>query len=244
MIRVRFQPTNPGQFFACCGLLELADRLWDGAEGWFEERTFRLRLAAQPRTSLPDLLTAIAAAPLRQSDADDETSSPIEIPAPFGLRLDWWQESAAGCKDLKTWAGRMSGARIARAMQAELGKAEYHHDGLLDHGAVVYDPAEPAKKVEPFYFDARRICRGGIPMPGGLAAVPAEAGRQAASLRVLPVAPSAGAGGRGSGGLRLSGPGFEPGFPVRKCVPYGSAETQGIRKRDPGLERKEPWTSN
>jgi CRISPR-associated protein Csb3 len=28
--------TNPGQFFACCGLLELADRLWPGAEGWFE----------------------------------------------------------------------------------------------------------------------------------------------------------------------------------------------------------------
>lgn len=27
--------TNPGQFFACCGLLELADRLWPGAEGWF-----------------------------------------------------------------------------------------------------------------------------------------------------------------------------------------------------------------
>ena len=28
--------TNPGQFFACCGLLELADRLWPGAEGWFD----------------------------------------------------------------------------------------------------------------------------------------------------------------------------------------------------------------
>jgi CRISPR-associated protein Csb3 len=27
--------TNPGQFFACCGLLELAYRLWPGAEGSF-----------------------------------------------------------------------------------------------------------------------------------------------------------------------------------------------------------------
>lgn len=35
-IRVAVDPTNPGQFFACCGLLELADRLWNGAEGWFE----------------------------------------------------------------------------------------------------------------------------------------------------------------------------------------------------------------
>ena len=43
-IQVRFEPTNPGQFFACCGLLELADRLWGGAMGWFdEELNFRLR---------------------------------------------------------------------------------------------------------------------------------------------------------------------------------------------------------
>jgi CRISPR-associated protein Csb3 len=34
-ITVALDPTNPGQFFACCGVLELADRLWDGAEGWF-----------------------------------------------------------------------------------------------------------------------------------------------------------------------------------------------------------------
>ena len=42
-IRMHFQPTNPGQFFACCGLLELADRLWGGVEGWFEEDSFWLR---------------------------------------------------------------------------------------------------------------------------------------------------------------------------------------------------------
>lgn len=34
-IRFRVDPANPGQFFACCGLLELADRLWSGAEAWF-----------------------------------------------------------------------------------------------------------------------------------------------------------------------------------------------------------------
>jgi hypothetical protein len=31
-IRIAVGPTNPGQFFACCGLLELADRLWQRAE--------------------------------------------------------------------------------------------------------------------------------------------------------------------------------------------------------------------
>ncbi len=46
-IRVRVDPTNPGQFFACCGLLELADRLWDGAEGWFEQAGFVFVLRAR-----------------------------------------------------------------------------------------------------------------------------------------------------------------------------------------------------
>jgi CRISPR-associated protein Csb3 len=36
--RFNLDPTNPGQFFACCGLLELADRLWaGGACGAFDE---------------------------------------------------------------------------------------------------------------------------------------------------------------------------------------------------------------
>src|SRR6266446_4280053 len=42
-IRIAVDPTNPGQFFACCGLLELADRLWQGAEGWFEGQQFWLQ---------------------------------------------------------------------------------------------------------------------------------------------------------------------------------------------------------
>lgn len=41
-ICVNVDPTNPGQFFACCGLLELADRLWDGAEGWFRDGKFNI----------------------------------------------------------------------------------------------------------------------------------------------------------------------------------------------------------
>lgn len=158
MIAISLQPTNPGQFFACCGLLELADRLWKGAEGWFEDKAFRLRSAASGASTplLADLLRAIASAPLLTLDPDDDTSSPIEIAAPFNLRLDWWGEHSGSCKDLKTWAGRMSGFRIARAMQAQLSGSEFHDEALLDRGSVVYDPSEPDKKVEPYYFDARR----------------------------------------------------------------------------------------
>lgn len=36
MARIPLDASNPGQFLACCGLLELAHRRWKGAEGWFE----------------------------------------------------------------------------------------------------------------------------------------------------------------------------------------------------------------
>lgn len=42
MIRITINSTNPGQFLACCGLLELADRVWHGTKGWFEQNTFYL----------------------------------------------------------------------------------------------------------------------------------------------------------------------------------------------------------
>jgi CRISPR-associated protein Csb3 len=63
-IRVAVDPTNPGQFFACCGLLELADRLWSdasqppAAEGWFspDATEFRIRCGG----TLVELLQAIS----------------------------------------------------------------------------------------------------------------------------------------------------------------------------------------
>ncbi len=57
-IRVRLDPTNPGQFFACCGLLELADRFWSGAEASFEERApfFLLRPTAAVPALVPGAL--------------------------------------------------------------------------------------------------------------------------------------------------------------------------------------------
>lgn len=60
-LRVALDARNPGQFFACCGLLELADRLWGGAEARFadDSQSFVLRpLSAAP--ALPSLLETLA----------------------------------------------------------------------------------------------------------------------------------------------------------------------------------------
>lgn len=40
---VKVDVTNPGQFFACCGLLELAGRIWPDSEGGFEDGAFHVR---------------------------------------------------------------------------------------------------------------------------------------------------------------------------------------------------------
>ncbi len=55
--------TNPGQFFACCGLLELAHRLWPGAEGWFDcpSDSFSLHAPVPPNQDVPrQFIEAIA----------------------------------------------------------------------------------------------------------------------------------------------------------------------------------------
>jgi hypothetical protein len=157
-IRVRVDPANPGQFFACCGLLELADRLWDGAEGWFETDLFLAAPTASPDElrTLWALLDKVCCAEVTQIDPEDDYSSAIFLGAPFDLRLDWWKDNRSGGQPLKVWAGSMKPVRIAEAMQAavrnSIGKVQ--PDSLFDIGEVVL--GSDGKKVEPFYFDSRR----------------------------------------------------------------------------------------
>ncbi|WP_437635816.1 hypothetical protein [Sorangium sp. So ce854] len=150
--RVQVDVTNPGQFFACCGLLELATRLTGDAKGHFEGGHFIV--AAE--CTLSGLLDRWTSARLVQVDPEDDASSPIHVPAPFDLRLDWWKDEDSGGRELKVWAGTMQSVRIAQAMVASLRDPALHAEDLFDRGFIVYDPNDPAKKVEPFYFDARR----------------------------------------------------------------------------------------
>lgn len=158
-IRVKVDPTNPGQFFACCGLLELADRLWPGAEGWFAEGEFRVDCGG----GLRELLLAIRTVELKQLDPDDDTSSAIEVGAPFRpLILDWWHDEHFGYrnklngKELKVWAGTMESVRIAKAMQLSLSDERFLMPNLFEIGLITFDPEDREKKVEPYYFDSRR----------------------------------------------------------------------------------------
>jgi CRISPR-associated protein Csx14 len=177
---VRVDTANPGQFFACCGLLELADRLWRGAEGWVAQGMFRLRpldVAAGRDRSLADLLGRVTSIALEPS-ASDDLASPVYLPDPFDLHLDWWRDEQAGGKRLKVWAGTMGSVRIARAMHGALRDPRFLQADLLDQADVVYDPEDSRKKVEPFYFDARR----------GASALPIDVGFSPDALSMTAVA--------------------------------------------------------
>lgn len=170
-IQLAVDPQNPGQFFACCGLLELADRLWGGAEGWFEDERFAIRVGEKgalttllrwfKEASIAEELGATEDGAAREEDDDGVAApvKPIELVLarqPRPLRLDWWSD-----KSLKPWAGSMDARVILIAMKNAV---EPSASDPLNDSAVVFDPpaehrtgkAAKGKKREPFYFDARR----------------------------------------------------------------------------------------
>ncbi|MFN7022019.1 MAG: type I-U CRISPR-associated protein Cas8c [Phycisphaerales bacterium] len=174
-IRIPVDVTNPGQFFACCGLLELADRLWAGTTAAFDLTGFVIK-PSEPNATLTILLeTFRCSKPAASDDADsrgtdddeveeeddekgeDTLASPISIGTPINLRLDWWADKA-----LKPWAGSMNAQLIFRAM---LKAIDSESADPFNDCRVINDPSEAhasakklrrPKKREPFYFDSRR----------------------------------------------------------------------------------------
>lgn len=144
MIRINADITNPGQFFGCCGVFELAHRLWPGATACFDGGQFLVSAG-----DLHDLVARTAQARLDVLDPANQTSSALYLSEPFGLRLDWWRFE----RGLKTWAGSMSVDRIAKSLQLDL--LSTLNNGFFEDCHVVLGP-DRKKKVEPYYFDGRR----------------------------------------------------------------------------------------
>lgn len=168
MIHLDVDVTNPGQFFGCCGLFELAHRLWSGATANFDVGNFSIS-----HGELEELVGRTVEARLEVLEPANQTSSALRLGAPFELRLDWWKVE----RGLKTWAGRMSVDRIAASLQRDLPTAL--GNGFFDDGHVVV--GADGKKVEPYYFDGRR----------GATALPLDIGFSSDALSLETVAFSA-----------------------------------------------------
>lgn len=134
-IRVKVDPTNPGQFFACCGLLELADRLWPGAEGWFADGEFRIACEGTLDTLLAILVMDPPTAH-EHLECNGLTVAPIIAPLSFsfdggattGLVLDAWTRIAVlkgavqviGNSPWNFWSGQQKSLGIWLGLRAEL----------------------------------------------------------------------------------------------------------------------------
>src|SRR5262245_60125720 len=119
-IQVAVDPTNPGQFLGCCGLLEFAARIWPevAVEGWFADNDRRFHMSGTG--SLTELVQKIVDAEVKLLDEGDIYSGRITVGIGSPpLVLDWWHETGGrrDAKDLKVWAGTMESHGIARAMQ-------------------------------------------------------------------------------------------------------------------------------
>jgi CRISPR-associated protein Csx14 len=164
-VRVNVDLTNPGQFFACCGVFELAERLWPGAEvcGAFLATEFGLWTDSRDCT-LGQIIDVFVKAGVQK--LDDSAASPLHLDEPFNLRLDWWQKlegpnktrvDLGGGDHLKTWAGKQCGPSIFCLMKDACKGIDPLK--LLDEPKAVYeknDGKDKKKTTSPFYFDARR----------------------------------------------------------------------------------------
>ncbi|MCL5947164.1 MAG: type I-U CRISPR-associated protein Cas8c [Chloroflexi bacterium] len=179
--------TNPGQFFACCGLLELAHRLWHDTEGWFVTEggtIFNIRtLASEPCTlsritdelvkaGITGELSVEEQAELQRLESQKRTLSKLS-------EKDEERRSSLGKKKregalifgppfnslrLSWWQEENSNVPKTFAGKQEVYQMAQAMLSELDNAVRQPQPLEyrsllqrEKSKVEPFYFDAKRF---------------------------------------------------------------------------------------
>jgi len=135
IITIPVDLTNPGQFFACCGLLELADRLWPDAEviGGFTPPRFdraKFSIHANETFGSHDLVKKLLSAPRNAVDsyrpimgsngepvADAKKTKPVTLGEPVSLRLSWWLDELAGRQTpFKLWGSHQTSIGLIEDM--------------------------------------------------------------------------------------------------------------------------------
>lgn len=111
-LSVNVDVTNPGQFFACCGLLELAHRLWPGAEGWFTDDRFVLASHDGNPASIDDLLATVIKCDVQSVEVANTKTDPIQLGDPISIRLDWWLRADGSTNLFKTWAANATSKQM------------------------------------------------------------------------------------------------------------------------------------
>lgn len=118
---VRLDVTNPGQFFACCGLLEVAHRLSGTkspsalVEGWFDGDGFHVTCSSLAGGNvLIDLIRIVTgcAPSVEEAKGGDRKIAPVHLAQPLDLRLDWWLGAKSSPTRFKTWAANATSLQM------------------------------------------------------------------------------------------------------------------------------------
>jgi len=174
-IRVPVDVTNPGQFFACCGLLEMADRLWPGAEGWFDRDRLYFNISCKGDfSSLIDAiqrisvsssvgaaglkrlgtLMSVATKSLAKMDLQEKVDlrakwhvETLRFTGPIEITVDWWWNASRETTVLKTWAAKQFILGIVEPMLESVKAAERIESDEVWTSA-------PSSVGLPLYFDS------------------------------------------------------------------------------------------
>ena len=144
--------TNPGQFFACCGLLELASRIDENALGWFDGPKYCVTTLAGDVLDKFFNCTVEVDTSYRSADTDDteekETDDgddphrgrilPMRLGPPFHLLLNWWTDGEAEGQKLKLWT---AGQRVTDLLLGHHKKKKKRAKGKPDETIKVYTPS-------------------------------------------------------------------------------------------------------
>lgn len=121
-LRLSIDPCNPAQFYACCGLVELAEIAGNPASSRFVVDTKRPRqaefiLETEAALDLPTIAESLKQAeyrPFRRETAENppqkDSIAPVEVTI-FKQKfvLDWWLDDFhEKAKPLKCWAGQVT----------------------------------------------------------------------------------------------------------------------------------------
>lgn len=127
---------NPGEFLACCGLLEVAHRLSPGSEGWFDDSVFTIRsevqlsdivaaLIREEAEEITDLghgvTVAALIAPLLIKLSDDPRGR-LVLDAWMTVRPEKGKVVASANRPWNFWSGQQTSLRIWRALREALRK--------------------------------------------------------------------------------------------------------------------------
>ncbi|MGD1277503.1 MAG: hypothetical protein ABR964_09785 [Tepidisphaeraceae bacterium] len=133
-VRLAVDPTNPGQYFACCGLLEVADRLQSGAQGWFAGDQFLMAcghsirqllntLLAHPAEPVTSLANGLAVKPIvapLKITLNSKDSNTLLLDSWMRIRLDKGRPIAMGNPPWNFWSGQQTSCGIWNSLRDEI----------------------------------------------------------------------------------------------------------------------------